>query len=118
VSKLIGDKGEDRAIDALFEEGYEIVGRNYHCRRGEIDIIAMKDDYICFVEVKYRNPRGYGSAADAITRAKMGRILMTARNYLLETEQPEADYRVDAVLIDGNEVQIVQNIYTQGMNDV
>jgi len=107
---------EDQAEVALLATGYRIIERNYNTRVGEIDIIAEKDGYICFVEVKYRNPRGYGSAIDAITKAKMRKILATTRYYLSEKEKQDSDYRIDAVLIDGNEVEIIPNIYIQGMD--
>lgn len=115
MSREVGNEGEDMAVGALSAAGYKILERNYTCRVGEIDIVAEKDGFVCFVEVKYRNPRGFGTAIDAITKTKMRKILMAARDYLYQTQQPEVDYRIDAVLIDGNKIEIVPNIYTQGM---
>jgi len=107
---------EDLAVSALESAGYQTLERNYNTRVGEIDIIAKKDGYICFVEVKFRNPRGYGSAIDAITKSKMQKILATARYYLLDKGMQEVDYRIDAVIIDGFEVEILTDIYMQGMD--
>jgi putative endonuclease len=118
VSRKVGNEAESTAVEALKSAGYEILERNYNTRVGEIDIIAEKDGYICFVEVKYRNPQGYGTAIDAITKTKMHKILMTAKQYLYEVGKADADYRIDAVLIDCKNVEIVTNIYTQGMHDV
>lgn len=115
MSREIGNEAEDHAVHVLTENGYKIIERNYNSRAGEIDIIAEKDGFICFVEVKYRNPRGYGTAIDAITKSKMRKILMTAKRYLLETRQSDVDYRIDAVVIDGKNVEIIPNIYTEGM---
>lgn len=115
MSRESGAEAESRAVLALEKDGYKIIDRNYNCRVGEIDIIAEKDGFYCFVEVKYRNPRGYGTAADAITKTKMRKILMTAKNYLYHANLSDADYRIDAVVIDGNEVEIIPNVYTQGM---
>jgi len=116
VSRRIGNDAEDRAAQALSDTVYEILARNYNCRFGEIDIIAKQGDYICFVEVKYRNPSGYGTAVDAITNSKMNKILRTAKQYLYETDNQVADYRIDAVIMDGDGVEIMSDIYTQGMS--
>lgn len=116
MSREKGSEAEDKAEQALLEDGYEILSRNYNCRVGEIDIIAQKEGFICFVEVKYRNPRGYGTAIDAITKSKMKKILMTAKKYLYENEKSDVDYRIDVVLIDGDNVEIMSDVYTEGMN--
>lgn len=118
MSRAIGNEAETLAVQALKDNGYEILERNYSCRVGEIDIIATKDSFICFIEVKYRNPMGFGTAVDAITSSKMRKILMTAKNYLYQTKKTDTDYRIDAVLIDGSSVEIIENIYTEGMKSV
>ena len=52
VSK--GAVGEVLAARFLRDKGYQILSSNYRCRQGEIDIIAVKDIYIVFAEVKTR----------------------------------------------------------------
>ena len=52
--KLIGQWGEDQACEYLRRHGYRIIGRNYSCRFGEIDVIAAKRGFLAFVEVKLR----------------------------------------------------------------
>lgn len=47
-----GDKGERIATKYLKKKGYKIIERNYLEKCGEIDIIALKDDILHFVEVK------------------------------------------------------------------
>ena len=115
MSRDVGNEAETKAAEALINDGYKIIERNYNTRVGEIDIIAEKDKCICFVEVKYRNPRGYGTAIDAITKSKMRKILMTAKKYLYENNLSDADYRIDAVVIDGENIEIMPDIYTEGM---
>ena len=44
--------GEDKACSFLLSKGYEIIERNFRVRNGEIDIIALKGEYLVFVEVK------------------------------------------------------------------
>ena len=53
-NQLIGHEGENRAVDYLIKNGYEVLCRNFRCREGELDIIAkdIKANEIVFVEVK------------------------------------------------------------------
>ena len=53
-TKLIGAFGEQTAARFLRYEGYTIYSGNYKTNVGEIDIVAEKDNIICFVEVKTR----------------------------------------------------------------
>ncbi|MCR4626403.1 MAG: YraN family protein, partial [Treponema sp.] len=50
--KKLGNQGEDKACFFLKEKGFTILYRNWRTKRGEIDIIAEKNDAIVFVEVK------------------------------------------------------------------
>ena len=52
-SSLLGAFGEQYAARFLREEGYEIWSANYKTDSGEIDIIALKDNIVCFVEVVF-----------------------------------------------------------------
>ena len=65
-SSLLGAFGEQYAARFLREEGYEIWSANYKTDSGEIDIIALKDNIVCFVEVKTRQVGGMLSPATAV----------------------------------------------------
>ena len=52
--RQLGSEKEKLAAEYLQERGYEIVACNYRCRQAEIDIIAKKEEYLIFIEVKYR----------------------------------------------------------------
>ena len=116
MSKEIGNHAEDQAAEYLNMQGYQILERNYFARVGEIDIVAKDDKTICFVEVKERAYGGYGGAISAITNQKLQKILKAARLYLYEHKLQEVNWRIDAVVIEGNnEPELLQNIYTEGM---
>lgn len=53
-SQILGQKGEDIAASYLINKGYKILHRNWKSGRKELDIVAEKDDYVVFVEVKTR----------------------------------------------------------------
>lgn len=65
-----GKIGEDMATEYLNKKGYKILERNFECRQGEIDIIALDKDEIVFVEVKTRTSKKYGLAAEAVDENK------------------------------------------------
>ena len=67
----IGNIGEDYVCSYLIKQGYEIVERNYRIRGGEIDIIAVNNDYIAFVEVKSRKPNSMVGGFNAIDKRKI-----------------------------------------------
>ena len=74
----IGVWGEETAAKHLVSLGYTIIDRNYHARCGEIDIIAQKDNYICFVEVRTRAEDALVSGLESIDLRKMRKIFRTA----------------------------------------
>ncbi len=78
----LGKTGEDLACAELEKRGYEIVARRYRQRSGEIDIIAMDGQTWVFVEVKARDTREFGTAAEAVTPYKQRRIARLARDYV------------------------------------
>lgn len=73
--------GEDAVCSYLIEKGYEIVWRNYRIQGGEIDIIAVNNDYIAFVEVKSRKYNSIVSGFDAVNKRKKELIIRTACDF-------------------------------------
>ena len=84
--KETGRLGEALAASMLEDRGYEILTRNYRCRFGEIDIIAVKKKVLCFVEVKTRTGQAYGEPAESVTRSKQQKLRQTAMHFLNEYE--------------------------------
>ncbi len=79
-----GRRGEDAACAYLQRHGYIIAGRNYRCCYGEIDIIALKDGGVVFVEVKTRHSLKFGTPGMAVNYYKQQKIRTTALHYLQE----------------------------------
>ena len=77
-----GRRGEDAACAYLERHGYNVVARNYRCRWGEIDVIAVKGGTLVFVEVKTRHSLKFGTPGMAVTCAKQQKIRTTALHYL------------------------------------
>lgn len=82
MKKSFGAAGEGRVRLYLRLRGYKILQSNYKIRGGEIDIIAQRGKYLCFVEVKARASGGMGAPAEYVTAAKQRRIIKAAYSYL------------------------------------
>lgn len=94
VRHLFGSAGESAAAAYLKKKRYKIIGQNYSCRFGEIDIIARQGNYIVFVEVKSRKNEYFAMAREFVTRSKQERIIKSAMLWLQQNEvdlQPRFD---------------------------
>lgn len=60
---LAGREGEAAAAAYLRKKKYEVIGANYRCRFGELDLIAKKRELVIFVEVKLRKNDRFGAAS-------------------------------------------------------
>ena len=98
-NKILGARGEERAVRYLKKRGYKILVKNYQLKCGEIDIIARYKDMLCFIEVKTRTSKAFGSPADAVTPAKQRQIKRAAQCYLKEKGLLEKIVRFDVVSI-------------------
>ncbi len=79
-----GKSGEAFAELFLVRDGYSVLCRNYTAPHGEIDIIAAKENYICFIEVKMRSVSSGECAADAVDSVKLSRIRSAIEFFLEE----------------------------------
>ncbi len=102
----LGRVAEERATRYLVDMGFRIVERNFHSRFGEIDIVALKDGVLHFVEVKSSS---HHDPMLAITPKKMQKILKTIDYFLLKYGL-DMPYEVDALLIEKSGCELVQNI--------
>ncbi len=83
---LVGREGEAKAAEYLRKKRYDIIGANYRCRFGELDLIAQKGNLVIFVEVKLRKNDRFGAAADAVTGSKREKLRKAALSWLAATD--------------------------------
>ena len=79
---LLGRWGEAQTARWLRQNGYTVLSSGWHCRFGEIDLIAEKGRYLCFVEVKTRRSDSFALPREAVTPAKQRRLCASAQMYL------------------------------------
>ena len=77
----LGRAGEDLAAEHLRGLGYEVLARNFRCRRGEIDLVCRRDGEVSLVEVKTRAGAGHGTPAEAIDAGKQRAMAGTVAEY-------------------------------------
>ncbi len=95
--KRLGEIGEKKAANYLDRNGYKIIERNYKCRIGELDIIAMKGEMLVIIEVKTRSNLSYGMPCESINATKKNHILRTARYYIQCNNLENVDRRIDVI---------------------
>lgn len=113
-NKEQGNYGENLAAKMLKKSGYEIIGRNFTTKVGEIDIIAKKDGYIVFIEVKFRSDIGRGRPAEAVDYYKQKKIIKVAKEYIQKEKLDGNDFRFDVVeVLNGNPPmgRIIENAF-------
>jgi putative endonuclease len=79
---ILGKNGELLAINFLIDNGYEILHKNWRHSYYEIDIIAVKDTVIHFVEVKARTNDHFGYPEESVDEKKMENLIQAADEYL------------------------------------
>ena len=75
----------------------------YKNKIGEIDVIALDEDYIVFVEVKARVSQRFGHPLEAIDERKQQKIHAVASIYLMKHKKYNSNCRFDAISILGVE---------------
>jgi putative endonuclease len=97
---LFRHPSEEWAANWLQERGLILLAWNFQVRGGEIDLVMQDKQVLVFVEVRYRQNRQYGSAAETIDSRKQQKLLKTAQYYLQQTGKTHSQCRFDVVSID------------------
>lgn len=96
-----GTEAETRALQLLKRAGLRLEQRNFHTRRGEIDLIMRDGESMVFVEVRFRQSDAFGGALESITRSKRRRLIAAANAWLQQT-RCRAPARFDVVTVTGD----------------
>ena len=110
--RKIGELNEEKAITFMVDNGYKIIDKNFYSKNGEIDIIALKEKYICFVEVKYRKDLTCGSPEESVTLSKMRKICKASMYYLYtHNEYSDFQIRYDVVALTADKIAYYENAF-------
>ena len=111
-----GALGEDIAEAYLIKKGYKILERNFRFgKHAEIDIIALDNETLVFIEVKTRTSFSNGFGREAVNRVKQKNIRLAANYYIMKNKQSERYCRFDVVEITSSngqtDIDLLQNAF-------
>ena len=101
-TQALGRYGEDAAARHLAAAGLTVLERNWRCRAGELDIIAMDGDTIAVCEVKTRSAHGFQTPAEAVDPVKAARLARLAELWIAERwagPPPPGGVRIDLLCV-------------------
>ena len=109
AAQIAGGAAEDLASAYLAGLGWQVLARNVHVGRFEIDIVAIDPGgppNLVFVEVRWRSRRDFGLAEETVDHGKRVRI-RTAAYALLDlgrlpdrSELPRFQLRFDLIAVE------------------
>lgn len=122
-----GDRGERMAAEFLEKNGYRIVMANFEAPIGrnsrevqvigEIDIIALDGETLCFVEVKTRRDLDFAGPLTNVDLRKQRTVTRTARAYKRIFGVHDVQHRFDVVTVVGDDedskVELHQAFWTE-----
>jgi putative endonuclease len=128
ASIALGQRGEELAARFLEQNGYRLVvsnfkvpvGRNSRAAEvtGEIDLIAIDAETLCFVEVKTRTSDDLFDPSSAVNLRKQRQIVRTARVYnrIFNTSSVQRRFDVVSIVIPTNaepRIELLRNFWTE-----
>lgn len=110
--------GEVFAARYMRDHGYDPVTANFRSREGEIDIIARKDGFMCFTEVKARSKNAISQPKEAVDTAKQQNIIAAAKLFAKAYPHYEQDrFDVCEVYLDENmqpaQINYIENAFSE-----
>ena len=78
----LGSAGEEAALAAYRERGFELVARNWRCPIGEIDLVLRHGALLVVCEVKTRRGFDLGGPFEAVDARKRRKLRLLAGAFL------------------------------------
>lgn len=108
LPKNYGDQSETLATRFLEQEGFVILERNYFARKlGEIDIIAIREDVLHFIEVK--SGKADFDPVYNVTPAKLRKVINSS-HYYMKSKNLDMAFSIDALIVRYGEVEFIENV--------
>jgi putative endonuclease len=108
---LEGRRGERVACRFLLQQGFDVLTRRYRGRSGELDIIALDQETLVFVEVKTRSSRDFGEPWEFVDWQKQQKLRRTAEEFIADHDLGQYTYRFDIVSVIGKDVALFRNAF-------
>ena len=116
ANQALGRAGEAVAARWLRQRGWRIVAERFRSGRRDLDLIAVRDGTVAFVEVKTRLGTAFGDPVEAVSWRKRRELIRSAMVWVDRFGPPGACYRFDVVgvVIVGRDARIrhVENAFS------
>ena len=94
-----GAQAEDYVASELTNDGYRLLARNWRGGGGELDIVAIRDGCLRFVEVKARVDTEIVAIEDAVNHSKQRKLINAAEAFLLHENPRHSEVCFLVVLV-------------------
>jgi len=103
-----GNENESLAVDFLVAEGFQIIETNYYAKKlGELDIIAIQDDVLHFIEVK--SGQADFDPIYNFTASKQRKVINSAY-YYMKAKKIDMVFCIDLLLVRWGEIEFLENV--------
>lgn len=112
TTSQIGQNAEKQAALFLKKHKIEIIAQNYRCKTGEIDLIALDNKELVFIEVKYRSNANFGQPYESVDYRKQQKIINAAQMFLQQNATlANKPCRFDIISIHNSEITWLKNAF-------
>lgn len=99
IPNPLAREGEEAAVNYLKNKGYKIINRNFRARNTELDIVAIHNNTLVFIEVKTRTSDKFGKPIEQISFWKLKSLIKAAEFYKITHNNLPDLMRIDAISI-------------------
>lgn len=95
-----GKEGEQMGTKYLVDAGYAVLEKNWRHSHWEVDVIAVKDNILHFIEIKTRRTKKFGLPEEKVGKKKMQNLVNAAEQYLyLYPQWKRIQFNILSILI-------------------
>ena len=110
-----GKSGEEMAIAYLIKNEFELICSNWRFRRYEIDIVAVKNEVIHFIEVKTRHSDKFGFPEESVSGKKFNNLRMAGAAFISRfREGQKIQFDILSIrILPGKEIEyfLIEDVY-------
>ncbi|MBN1434765.1 YraN family protein [Candidatus Fermentibacterales bacterium] len=100
-SRLARSRAAEAFVGASLERlGFTLLARNYRTRHGELDLVAIKEDLLVFVEVKLAGYRSSTLTLSKIDSRKKTRLSDSAAAFIAREQPAFETCRFDVAVVE------------------
>ena len=94
---LMGKTGERIACRHLMRRGFDVLARRFRTAQGEVDLVAIENETLVFLEVKTRSTREFGDPAEFVGWQKQQSLRLAGEEFIARHDLGRYPYRFDVV---------------------